>query len=146
MNVKKLWTDSEFKNMGWHDSRLYSIAFPDESLKFVLNIDYIFKWEEATKKFWVAPCILTFEDTLNLKIDIDFKNSTGIDIVSIGRDNKRLSPNGKIVIWDYSIETDKGIISFESSGYQQKVISQPILSDSQTLGSHPVAFSISNSG
>ncbi|GAB0157812.1 hypothetical protein CHRYSEOSP005_30980 [Chryseobacterium sp. Alg-005] len=137
MNVKDLWTDSDFEEMGWHDSYVYSIFLPAENQKLILDIDYIFKWvlDETSNlyKFWVSPCDLVFMDVLNLKIDLDFQNTVGLDIQDINRSNSRLYPNGKDIKWDYEILTDVGSITFESSGYIQNIKEQPILSDSQIL-------------
>ena len=123
--------------MGWHDNYLYSISFPDENQKLIFDIDYIFKWvlDETSNlySFWVSPSTLTFINVLNLKIDLNFQNSVGLDILDIDRSNPRLSLNGKITLWDYSILTDKGSISFESSGYIQNIRKQPVLSNSQIL-------------
>lgn len=137
MKVKEIWTDSDFEDMGWHDSRLYSVKFPDDELELKLDIDYIFKWEEVKGekfKFWIAPCDLIFSEVLSLKLEIDFSYSTGIDILSIRREQKEQSPNGTS-IWSYVIETDRGLISFETVGFKQKVRLQPILSESQNLTS-----------
>lgn len=137
MNVKNIWTDADFEEMGWHDSYLYSVSFPDQNQKLIFDIDYIFKWvlDETSNlySFWVSPSTLTFLNVMNLKIDIDFQNSVGLDISDINRLNPRLSPNGKFTLWDYSICTDKGSITFESTGYIQNIKEQPILSDSQVL-------------
>lgn len=137
MNVKNIWTEADFEDMGWHDSYLYSISFPDENQKLIFDIDYIFKWvlDETSNlyNFWVSPSTLTFISVLNLKIDLNFQNSVGLDILDINRSNPRLSLNGKVTLWDYSILTDKGSISFESSGYIQNIRKQPILSNSQIL-------------
>ena len=136
MKVKMKWTDSNFEEMGWHDSRLYSIAFPRENLVLSLNIDYIFKWverEDEAYNFWVAPCLLKFHNVLNLKIDIDFSNSVGIDIQLMKRIDKGVLSNGKMRIWEYFIDTDKGNISFLSTGFVQDVLDDPILSESQYI-------------
>jgi hypothetical protein len=137
MNVKEIWTEEDFEEMGWHDSRIHAIFFPNEDLELSLDIDYLFKWILDDKSnlysFWVSPCILLFFNVLNLKISIDFQNIIGLDILDINRQNPRLSPNGKTTLWDFEIITDKGYIKFESSGYRQVVKKQPILSQSQVL-------------
>lgn len=137
MQVKDIWTDVDFEEMGWHDSYIYNISFPDENQKLILDIDYIFKWvlDERSNlyNFWVSPSKLTFLDVLDLRIDLDFQNTVGLDIQDINRSNPRLYPNGKDIKWDYLILTDNGSISFESSGYIQNIIKQPMLSTSQIL-------------
>jgi hypothetical protein len=30
--------------MGWHDARIYAVAFLQETFEFALDIDYIFEW------------------------------------------------------------------------------------------------------
>ena len=104
---------------------------------YVLDIDYIFKWELEEAKdlyaFWVSPCLLVFHNVLDLKIEFDFQNVVGLDIDNIKRLNPKTSLAGNIIIWKYVIETNIGIISFYSTRFSQKVISQPVFSRSQLL-------------
>lgn len=138
MKVKEVWTELDFDEMGWHDSHIYAMSFPNEKLEISLDIDYLFKWELNNLTnlygFWVAPCHLIFYNVLNLKIDIDFHNSIGLDVLDIKKDNAKVSNNNKITLWDFQISTDKGEIKFESSGYKQILKEQPIYSISQVLG------------
>ncbi len=46
---KSIWTDLDFENMGWHDSRIHSVAF-GENFELIFDIDYIFKWLSVGKK------------------------------------------------------------------------------------------------
>ncbi|HMG66707.1 MAG TPA: hypothetical protein VK588_03440 [Chitinophagaceae bacterium] len=137
MQVKPLWTEADFESMSWHDSRLYSISFPNEKLKMTFDIDYLFKWEinkiDNLYNFWVSPCDLIFSDVLNLEINFDFKNTVGLYIDNIARFNSRASFNEQKIIWHYKITTDKGIISFEGTEFIQIVKKQPILTNSQVL-------------
>lgn len=137
MNIKETWSEADFEEMGWHDSHIHAISFPNEDLELSLDIDYLFKSilddTSSLYNFWVSPCILLFFNVLSLKISIDFQNTIGLDILDINRLNPRLSPNGKMTLWDFEIVTDKGYIKFESSGYRQVVKKQPILSQSQVL-------------
>lgn len=137
MNIKEIWSEADFEEMGWHDSHIHAISFPNEDLELSLDIDYLFKWilddTSGLYNFWVSPCILLFFNVLNLKISIDFQNTIGLNILDIKRLNPRLSPNRKTTLWDFEIVTDKGYIKFESSGYRQVVKKQPIISQSQVL-------------
>ena len=67
MDVKGIWTDSDFGQMGWHDSRFYSLEFPGVNNEISLDLDYIFEWvkqENGEFLFWVSLCILkSFEST-----------------------------------------------------------------------------------
>ncbi|MCE7057189.1 hypothetical protein LZF95_21085 [Algoriphagus sp. AGSA1] len=137
MKVKEIWTELDFEDMGWHDCHIHAISFPNEELEMSFDIDYLFKWELDDKsnlyKFWVSPCILFFYNVINLKIDIDFQNAIGLDILDINKKNLRLSADKKTNLWDFEIATDKGLIKFESSGYKQVVKNEPICSESQIL-------------
>ena len=137
MIVKQEWTDRDFELMGWHDSCIHSISFPIDQNKFVLDIDYIFEWEQKAEgdlyRFWVSPCELTFYWISNLKISLDFGITVGLDIMDITRSDPRTSPNGTAQIWKYVIDTDMGAISFEAAGFCQMVKKQPVISDFQVL-------------
>ena len=137
MKVKKEWSEKDFNIMGWHDATLYEMYFPNENHKFILNLDYIFKWvkskSEEKYSFWVSRCKLSFHNVTNLKINLNFENGVGIYIHDIERKGIGLTPNGKMMDWQYEIETDKGQITFITTGFIQEVISNPILSDSQSL-------------
>lgn len=141
MHVKEIWSDKDFDEMGWHDSCLHAISFPQYDQVFELDIDYIFEWvlnkESNLFNFHISPCTLTFYDVLNLEINISFDDSIGISIADITRENPRKLANDKLAIWDYVIETDKGTISFTATGFEQKVLSQPILSESISLDRKP---------
>lgn len=136
MNVKEIWTNTDFEEMGWHDSRLYQVKFPGEESEFVLYLDYIFEWvkpEEGEKffKFWVSPCELIFENIYNLKLNLSFENYIDIYVDDIKREKIGLTPNGKMIDWNFVIETDKGNIEFKATGFRMKTISQPKLSEHQ---------------
>ena len=137
MNVKKIWTETDFEEMGWRDSHIHAISFPNDDLEFGLDIDYLFQWvlddTSNSYKFWVSPCTLIFFNVLYLRIDIDYQNMNWLDILDINRSNPRLGLDGKTTLWDFEIVTDKGSIKFESSGYKQVVKKQPIFSESQVL-------------
>lgn len=36
-----VWTEDDFKRMGWHDSKLYAMAFGMEKHEIRFDIDYI---------------------------------------------------------------------------------------------------------
>jgi hypothetical protein len=137
MNVKEIWSEEDFEDMGWHDSYIHAISFPNDCLQLSLDIDYIFKWvlDDKTNlyNFWVSPCNLIFRDTLNLEINLNFKNAIGLSIQDINKSNFRLSPNGEIGMWDFEILTDRGNIKFESSGFRQIVKAQPKFLQNQTI-------------
>ncbi len=136
MIVKEIWSDEDFFEMGWHDARLYRMSFPDDQCRIKFDIDYIFEWVEAKGdqfNFWVAPCLLEFREVYDLKINLDFKNSYPIDILEITRSGPKLSPGSSAVFWDFVIVLHSGEVRFRSYGFEQKVLRQPIFSESQDL-------------
>jgi hypothetical protein len=128
MDIKELWTDAEFDQMGWHDCRIYSLQFPNEEFQLKLEIDYIFRWEKLPNgsfRFWVSPCDLVFRNVSDFKAEIDFKNHMQLFILDLMRTNARPSPNGQVILWDYEIDCDVGVIRFTATGFEQHVRAQP---------------------
>lgn len=139
MIVKQEWNETDFADLNWHDSFLYSMTFPSDEQKISFDIDYIFKWEIIknegevdTYGFWVSPCKLIFHDVMFLKVDLNFKDYVGIQIKEITRLDKTYSiANKDLRIWDFQINTELGNIIFESTGFSLFVMKQPRLSNSQ---------------
>jgi hypothetical protein len=135
---KSIWTEDDFENMGWHDCFIYAFSFGD-NYQFLLDIDYIFKWVEAGKKykFWLSPCTLVFENTYDIVIDIE-SSSGGLHIDEIIRENPQKPKNADFIKketeFDWIIETQQGSISFKSFGFKQYVRQTPKLLNSQSLG------------
>lgn len=137
MKVKERWTESEFSEMGWHDSCIHSIHFPTVNAQLVLDIDYLFDWKLNDKtgfySFWVSPCILTFQSVSNLKIELFLANNVGLYIQDILRTKTISLQNRETALWEYVIKTEYGNLTFDASGFEQIVINQPIFSESQVL-------------
>jgi hypothetical protein len=131
------WSEESFDEMRWNNNRLYGLFLPGRSHKFTLLLDYCLRntmTNPNNKKWQLVPVQLTFENVINLKINTDHQNYTETDIVSISRENKKLTPNGKIFNWDYSIHlSPEGSISFTSTGFKQITLSAPILSETYDL-------------
>ncbi|WP_196138288.1 hypothetical protein [Aliikangiella sp. G2MR2-5] len=137
VEIKETWSDSDFENMGWHDCRLYDLAFPDENFELKLDIDYIFEWLKDNKGdvsgFLVSPCELVFENVSAFKVDVDFNDSMFLFIENIMRFNERLTPNKKMTMWDFKIECEHGYISFSATGFKQKIMKPPVRSETQDI-------------
>jgi len=137
---KLIWDENDFDKMGWHDSKIYAIAFKDEKFEFVLDIDYILEWihgegNESKFKFWVSPSTLVFKNVW----DLNFSLTTNLDleIQDIHRSNPLPAKNSKHIAepleYDWVIETNSGDITFKSVGYKQHFRMAPILSNSQRI-------------
>ncbi len=138
MNVKRFWDINDFDNLGFHDSEIYSITFPqvgDWGLS--LDIDYIFEWvlnsEIQRYQFWISPCKLIFHHVSAVKVNLDFGNTIGLSIDSIERLDNTPSPNGT-TLWHFKIETHTGTIDCTATGMTLEVLAQPVFQDAYTLG------------
>ena len=67
-DLKVVWTDADFEQMGWHDNRVHGLSFEDdgEDARLLLDIDYIVRWIEPEPPaeyftFMIAPATLVFE-------------------------------------------------------------------------------------
>ena len=137
---KLIWDENDFEQMGWHDSKIYAIAFKDENFELALDIDYIVEWihpvgDETHFKFHLAPATLVFRNVWDLKINIE--SNLDLEISDIHRDNPHQPKNAKQVQesieYDWRIETNDGEITFKSIGYKQYFRKPPVLSNLQTL-------------
>lgn len=137
---KTVLTDSDFEEMGWHDSKLYAIAFGMKENEIAFDIDYILKWInpqglENTFKFVVAPATLVFRNVYDLNINTSL---TEVIIESIERSNPVRPKNANYIKeqleYDWRIETTNGEISFKSVGYEQFFRKNPTLIDQQHIG------------
>lgn len=117
---KSIWTQDDFKEMGWHDSQIYKVRFLKE---LELDIDYILKWNKPDLEglpftFWVVPATLVFKEVKNLEFEIDAATFSDNNIEDI----ERVVKNGK-QFW--IIITRQGDFEFESSGYIQFMRQEP---------------------
>ena len=138
---KSIWTDEDFNEMGWHDSRLYSISLPNEKYKISFDIDYIFRWErdgDNISGFWVAPCLMEFYNVSEFRVQIPPKdnggyNIIGFDISDVTRGEIQSTPNDAKVR-RYKIEGEGGLIEFDAMGFVMTVKDAPVFSQNQSLG------------
>ena len=140
---KSIWTHEDFEQMGWHDSNIYGLTVQKSENNWasdlVLDIDYIFKWVKPIPPleaftFWVAPCTLIFKGSFDLLID--FKTDGGglnlIEIVDLHIKSK-LEQEKNLLVYEWKIELQQGIISLKSYGFEQYVRAEPIHTNGQVL-------------
>lgn len=138
IDIKKgyTWDDSSFSVLGWSGSRLYSIIFPGEKNEYslILLIDYIISHRVSNGVgFVVCTCETRFEQVSQLRINFDNDALSTIDLVNIWRKNERLSPNGKVVLYDYEVESYSGRIAFQAADFRQVALGDPTFSDESDL-------------
>ncbi|HRG34599.1 MAG: hypothetical protein WBP33_08015 [Saprospiraceae bacterium] len=113
---------NNIEEFDWHDCPLYSIRF-DDNLE--LDIDYILRWEiqsDSTYKYFIAPANLIFYNVTNIEISIVASFLNGFEIDRIVKEEN---------CW--KIELQEGYIKFDSSGFNQILIKDPIWKENQYL-------------
>ena len=113
---------NNIEEFDWHDCPLYSIRF-DDNLE--LDIDYILRWEiqsDSTYKYFIAPANLIFYNVTNIEMSIVASFLNGFEIDRIVKEEN---------CW--KIELQEGYIKFDSSGFNQILIKDPIWKENQYL-------------
>jgi hypothetical protein len=137
---KPIWDENDFEQMGWHDSKIYAIAFKDESFELLLDIDYIVKWvapneKESYFKFWVAPATIVFRNVWDLNIGLEY--DLNLEIQDLQRGDVKKPQNTNVTSgsleYDWKIEVNNGEITFKSIGYKQYFRKDPILLNTQKI-------------
>jgi hypothetical protein len=132
-------TEEDFAYMSWRDASVYFLSPPDEGGEIAFLIDYIFHREEKPDGtgwyYWVSPCFLKFSNVLDLRIDLDFRNTTGLSIVDIKHvgDVPRADGKGKSLL--LSVDCDHGTISFSCTGFVQVSLKPAARSETMSFGS-----------
>lgn len=138
---KWLWTDKDFEQMGWHDSRVYAVAFEPQDFAFSLDLDYIVQWVhpqagETYFNFWVAPVTLVFESAYNLEFDLESYNGE-LEIDNLMRADPKPPYNAQQENskqdWQWMINCQQGAIRLRAYGFTQYVRNSPRLGSRQVL-------------
>ena len=136
---KWLWTEADFEQMGWHDARIYAVAFASEAFELAFDIDYVLQWvqpsEDEFYRFWVAPATLVFENVHDLKFDLE--PFEAVEIADLRRDDPQPPRNaefiGRDTEWRWVVETHQGEISLRAIGYKQHIRREPVFGRAQSL-------------
>ena len=134
---KPVWTESDFKVMGWHDSIVWGLLSNQEKFEYLIDLDYIFNWvhpKEGEKqfKFWVAPVTMVFENVYDIKINIESQQGE-IEVSDLHMENPCKTKNGKYTEYIFSFECQEGEISLSSTGFKMYVRRKPIFQQHQSL-------------
>jgi len=134
---KPVWSEQDFKLMGWHDGTVWSTSANSDDFEYLLDLDYIFKWvdpkeNETYFKFWVSPVTMVFENAHDVVIDIESPQGN-IEIAELFMEDPRLSPNGKFTQHTYRFECQEGVISLVATGFKMYVRQKPRLIQAQSL-------------
>jgi len=132
---KDVWSEVDFKEMGWHDASLWSMVSNAELFEYLIDLDYIFKWvhpkdNETCFKFWVAPVTMVFENASDVKIDIESQQGL-IEVSDLHMESPELTPNGKFTSHTYRFECQEGEILLKATGFKMYVRQKPQLIQGQ---------------
>jgi hypothetical protein len=137
---KWVWTAADFELMGWHDARVHAIAHIPEEWEFLLDLDYILKWNEPLPpaehfSFWSAPATLVFQNVSALRIDVE--PLSALEIADIRRSDPQPPRDGfhdpTAMHWLWTLEFFNGAIEFRSTGYRQYIRQAPVHNRMQYL-------------
>src|SRR5258708_3796027 len=126
---KWIWTEKDFKEMGWHDATVYGLQL-NQNLE--LDIDYILQWNQPDTErlhftFWVAPATLVFEKPIDISFELTQSiDGKGLEIQDI---EMELADNRK----NWTIITQQGDISFKADSFRQIIRKRPTFQLGQSI-------------
>jgi hypothetical protein len=126
---KWIWTEKDFKQMGWHDATIYGLRLT-ENLE--LDIDYILQWNQPDIQgfqftFWVAPATLIFERVTDLRFELTQSfDDKWMEIDDINMETVEYKNAWTII-------TQQGNISFKAESYQQIIRKRPTFQLGQSI-------------
>ena len=137
--VKQVWTDRDFDQMGWHDAVVHGLANGPGDYEFALDIDYILEWVKPAEgsryfNFWVAPATLVFENVSELRIDLEPRD--GISVQDLNRSDlqpTRPGFEGPDSHWLWTLECNEGVVSLRATGFRQTFRRSPVSCNAQKL-------------
>jgi len=136
------WTEEHFDNLSWHDNHCYGlrvVAGEHGTGQLILDLDHILEWRKASAEkfqFLIAPAVLTFNGVSELKVDLDYKAaSAALTPFSIHAITRTLEKRERYTakLWCIEVNWPEGEITFEATGFEQKLKGEPILSNDMWL-------------
>jgi len=134
---KSIWTESDFKVMGWHDAKVWGLLANPENREYLVDLDYIFNWVHPKEgeeyfEFWVAPATMVFDNAYQVNIDLESQQGE-IEIAELHMENPRKIKNEKFLEYTFRFECQEGEISVSATGFKMYVRKNPILQQGQCL-------------
>ena len=136
------WTEAQFESMTWHDNHVHGfhvIAGEHGAGQLVLDLDYILEWLPGRGSgfaFRIARAELRFREVTSLRMSLDYAApSAAFGPFSLSEIARRVEarPRYEATIWVLSLNWPVGEITFESAGFEQRLLTEPIVTDRQWL-------------
>jgi hypothetical protein len=119
--------------------RLDSFVAENGTADLVLDLDFVLKWPSPEQgcMYTVCQAVLRFHEVFNLKFSLDYATPTAgicpIYIAEIHRDALTW-PNGfRSYRWHIEYTWPHGDIFFESPGFTQSLLGNPLVQDVQVI-------------
>jgi hypothetical protein len=149
-------TEADFDHLSWHDCSIWAVDLragnPDEgdwTSDLALDIDFIVEWicgVDGTGQFQVAPASLVFHGVTDPIINIDWGTSgfqVALHPMSVGNIEREQIQNQKVYLdrpyysWRIRLNwPDGGEITFGAVGFTQTLLTEPVLTENQSLSLH----------
>lgn len=131
---KTVWSEETFDQTSWYEVYIHAFASIPEAYEFLCDIDFILQWVEPTPpevyyKCWIAPATLVFENVSAVNVSLNSEQG-GLRIEDLCRSEERLTQNGKMTSWQWTLEGVGGSIVLRATGYKQYLRRYPVFANS----------------
>jgi hypothetical protein len=141
MSLPGEWTEEDFDSLSWHDCHVHALRVEGGGEHgtgaLILDLDYIVEWLPApggSYRFRIAPATLTFHHVFALKVEIDWTGAAVTPFSISGIARKRLEHDSWS--WSMGLNWPRGIITFESIGFTQRLRAPAVSKAEQCLEPH----------
>jgi hypothetical protein len=134
--VTRVWDQTNFESMGWHDVHVHGFAAWPETYEVAFDIDYICSWEEPARggtyfRFEVAPATLVFSNVSEVAMNIESTDGT-ITLDELQREELEPTPSG-VPNFRWILSTHEGRLTIVATGYSLYLRQPPVLIGTQSL-------------
>lgn len=124
---KMVWSEADFAVMGWLDSQVWAMYADEMKFEFVLDIDYIFKYEDPSPgekyfSFWVSTATMVFEGVNGVTLKMESKEGA----ISVANLHLEAGDTGS-GLYRFRFECDQGELKIQASGFKFYVRKAPVL-------------------
>jgi hypothetical protein len=136
------WTDAQFETMTWHDNHVHALRIIEGEHgagTLILDIDHILEWlpdKGSAFQFRIARAELKFLGVTSLKLALDYAAASAamgpFSLDGIERHNEART-RYTATIWTLRMNWPTGAITFEATGFEQRLVGKPVVVDRQWL-------------